>query len=83
MKHEEVCKQLKTIYEKKNSDYGNSFGESVKEWGIIAAIVRMDDKMRRLKSLVQQPALIKSESMKDTLMDLANYCIMSVMEVEK
>ena len=83
MKHEDICKQLKVIYENKQSDYGNSFGESIKEWGMIAAIVRMDDKMRRLKSLVKQPALIKSESMKDTLMDLANYCIMSVMEVEK
>jgi glutaredoxin 2 len=83
MTHFETCCALRTIYESKNADYADSFGESIKEWGILAAVVRIDDKMRRLKSLVKQPAKVQSETMRDTLMDMANYCIMSVMELDK
>jgi len=78
---EEIYCELSEVYYAKNADYGDSFGASVKEWGLIAAVVRMDDKMRRLKQLVKQPAKVK-ESMRDTLLDLANYAIMTIMEVD-
>jgi hypothetical protein len=83
MIHSDICCDLRKIYLDKNADYGDSFGESIKEWGMIAAVIRIDDKMRRLKSLVKQPAKVQSETMRDTLMDMANYCIMSVMELDK
>lgn len=82
-KHDDIYFELSEIYYAKNKDYGDSFGQSIKEWGILAAVVRIDDKMRRLKSLVKQPAKVQSETMRDTLMDMANYCIMSVMELDK
>lgn len=82
MSHETVCAELNRIYKAKNVDYGDSFGESIDEFGLIAAIVRMDDKMRRLKTLIKQPAKVKSETMKDTLLDLSNYGIMAIMSME-
>ena len=82
--HEMICKKLKEIYIDKHADYGNSFGESFIEWGLISAAVRMDDKMRRLKQLAKgNTARVKTESIRDTLMDLANYAIMTVMELDK
>jgi len=81
MSHMSTCEELNEIYKAKNADYGDSFGESVKEWGLIAAVVRMDDKMRRLKQLIKQPAKV-NESIRDTLLDLANYGIMTIMEVD-
>jgi len=81
MSHESVCIELNNIYKAKNADYGNSFGESVKEWGLIAAVIRMDDKMRRLKTLITSERQI-DETMRDTLLDLANYSIMAVMSME-
>jgi hypothetical protein len=81
MSHETVCSELNRIYKAKQHDYGNSFGESVKEWGLIAAVIRMDDKMRRLKTLITSERQV-DETIRDTLLDLANYSIMAVMELE-
>lgn len=47
-----VVSKLRDTYERKNTDYGNSFEESLDEFGAIAFVVRADDKMRRLKQLV-------------------------------
>lgn len=81
--HAHICSELTDTYIRKNNDYGNSFGESFDEWGLIAGVVRMDDKMRRLKQLIKgNPAQVKDESIRDTLMDLANYSIMAVMEMD-
>jgi hypothetical protein len=81
MSHETVCSELNRIYKAKQHDYGNSFGESVKEWGLIAAVIRMDDKMRRLKTLITSERQV-DETIRDTLLDLANYSIMAIMEGE-
>ena len=78
--HGKVCQELTEIYKKKNADYGNSFENSLDKHGLIAAIVRMDDKMSRGINLNKaDEQLVNDESVRDTLMDLANYAIMSVM----
>ena len=82
--HDRICLELNNIYEKKNADYGNSFENSLDKHGLIAGIVRMDDKMSRLISLnSKNEQLVLDESMRDTLMDLANYAIMSVMWLDE
>lgn len=78
-KHKEICEKLNKIYEKKNHDYGDSFGETYNELGIISCITRMNDKMNRLKTLVKTDNQVKDESVSDTLLDLANYAIMTYM----
>lgn len=82
--HEKVCQELNETYEKKNADYGNSFENSLDKHGLIAGIVRMDDKMSRLISLnSKKEQQVMDESLRDTLMDLANYAIMSVMWLDE
>ena len=82
--HGEICQELTETYEKKNADYGNSFGNSLDKHGMIAGIVRMDDKMSRLISLnSKNEQQVMDESLRDTLMDLANYAIMSVMWLDE
>lgn len=70
--------QYKTFC-KKNSDYGNSFEESLDNHGIVASIVRMGDKMNRLESLTDDSKTqqVGSESLLDTLEDLSNYAAMT------
>ena len=70
--------QLRTFVQK-NSDYGNSFERSLESHGLLASIVRMEDKMNRLSTLAQgdKDAQISSESLSDTLMDLSNYAAMT------
>lgn len=72
---------LKT-YRDKNADYGDSFSKSYQEFGMTAPIIRMSDKMERLKSLSKAEAKVKDESKRDTLIDLANYAMMTVIELD-
>lgn len=76
-------KELQDIFVKKNTDYGNSFEESLEKHGLIAAIVRMEDKMSRLNTLSKNEALVKDESIIDTLKDLSNYALMSAVWLEQ
>lgn len=81
-----ICKSLNKVYIQKNHDYGNSFGDMYQKLGIITAVTRIGDKYNRLVNLVSLPKeeqKVKDESIKDTLLDMANYCIMTVMEIEK
>lgn len=75
-------KELQEIFVKKNTDYGNSFEESLEKHGLIAAIVRMEDKMSRLNTLSKNDALVKDESIIDTLKDLSNYALMTAVWLE-
>lgn len=76
-------KELQGIFVKKNTDYGNSFEESLEKHGLIAAIVRMEDKMSRLNTLSKNEALVKDESIIDTLKDLSNYALMTAVWLEQ
>lgn len=77
-----VLQELSDLYHRKNHDYGDSFRKSLGEFGLVAAVVRMNDKMERIKTLSKgNTAEIRDESIRDTLIDLANYAIMTVMEL--
>ena len=75
-----ICQDLMTLHARKNNDYGNAAHESFKEFGLISYVIRLNDKMKRLKSLTKPGAEqeVKSESIEDTLMDLAAYAIMAI-----
>lgn len=76
----ELTKKMAETYERKNHDYGNSFDVSMNEEGLAAARIRLGDKWLRFKQLSKgKEALVKDESIRDTLLDMANYCIMTVM----
>jgi hypothetical protein len=82
-KHRKVIEEIHNTFNIKNADYGNSFGEQFNEYGLLSAVIRLDDKMRRLKQLMKQDAQVKDESIRDTVLDMANYAIMTVMELDK
>lgn len=81
--HKKILNEIHDTYKRKNADYGNSFGEQFIEYGLLSAVIRLDDKMRRLKQLLKNEAQVKDESIRDTLLDLANYAIMTIMELDK
>lgn len=78
-----ITQNMAKIYAAKNHDYGNSFEESLDEFGLVASVVRMGDKMNRIKSLIKKEAQVKDESIKDTLLDIANYAVMTIMWMNK
>lgn len=79
----EITGRMADVYEAKNHDYGDSFGEGFAEFGLVSSVIRLGDKYRRLKSLVKEDAKVKDESIRDTLLDLANYAVMTLVELER
>ena len=75
--------KLTKVYVAKNKDYGDSFTRSLDKRGIVASIVRMEDKMNRIDSLYDKPTTEVDESLVDSLEDLANYAIMTAIWLEK
>lgn len=80
--HKRICEELNALYARKNADYGDSFSKSFEEYGLTMACIRLEDKLNRLKALTKSKAQVEDESIADTLMDLANYAIMTVIEME-
>lgn len=79
--------QLKTVqneasklFERKNKDYGDAFAN----YGPIGVIVRIGDKINRLSNVTNNGInLVKTESIRDTLIDLHNYSAMAIMLMDE
>ena len=71
------------LHTAKNKDYGNAFSQSYAEFGAIMSAIRINDKLNRFKTLIKQNNEVKTESIIDTLADLANYAVMTIMEIVK
>jgi hypothetical protein len=84
--HGEILDEIRELYKKKNHDYGDSFHQTFIEEGYAMARIRLSDKLNRFKTLSRikgEGAKVKDESMRDTLIDLANYAIMTIVEMER
>jgi hypothetical protein len=82
-RHAEICKEINNLYERKNHDYGDSFHQTFVEEGMAMARRRLGVKCSRVKTLSRgSEQKVNDESIRDTLIDLANYAIMTVVEME-
>lgn len=80
----DVTNEMNALYERKNHDYGNSFSYTFEILGTISAVTRMYDKMNRIVSLVTtNEQKVNDESLRDTLIDIANYAVMTIMELDR
>jgi hypothetical protein len=80
--HARVLQELHDTYLAKNADYGNSFAALYAEFGPTYAIAHIAEKTARIRALLKHTANVSGESMRDSLMDLANYAILTVMEID-
>ena len=78
-----ITNKMCNTFEVKNSDYGDSFHKLFEECGMTYAYGHMAEKLERINALRKNEAKVKGESMKDSLYDLANYAILTIMELEK
>ena len=82
--HKQICSELNELYERKNHDYGDSFHTSFIDEGMAMARIRLGDKYNRFKTLSRSDVqYVHDESIRDTLIDLANYAIMTIIEMER
>lgn len=79
-----ITDKMVETFDAKNHDYGNSFEKGCDKFGIVSAVSRIDEKNERICTLYENASLAKvNESMEDTLLDMANYCVMLVMYLRK
>ena len=77
---EEITKSMFETYLRKNKDYGNSFDQSLDKWGLSVAAIRLGDKLNRFESYIKNGSFaVNDEGVRDTLMDLSCYSIMTIM----
>jgi hypothetical protein len=75
-----VQKEALSIFTKKNHDYGDAFAT----YGPTGVIVRIGDKIQRLQSITRKGiVMVNDEPIRDTLMDLHNYCAMAIMLMDE
>lgn len=79
--HKSICSEMHDLYAAKNADYGNSFAKTRSKFPQ-AILIRLNDKLSRLEELLpsDRTPCCSNESIDDTLMDLANYCVMELTE---
>lgn len=82
---DEISQEQLDTYREKNADYGNAFEKSMDEDGLLVAKIRIGDKIRRINSLIKNngEGQVKDEKLEDTYLDLANYCVMTVLWIRK
>lgn len=82
-KFNSIVDEMAALYEKKNANYGDSFGKLYEELGPMAGLVPLWNKLHRATNLVKSGATNSFESLEDTFKDLACYAIMNLIEMQK
>lgn len=83
-RHKQICDEINALYAKKNHDYGDSFHQTFVEEGLVMSRIRLGDKFSRFKTLSKNAERqVKNETLRDTLIDMANYAIMTILEMEE
>lgn len=81
--HKNILDFLHNLYIAKNHDYGDSVHDTYEKYGLTSFLVRMEDKLNRVRTLNQkQDIQVQNEKIEDTLLDLANYAILAVIELK-
>jgi Nucleotide modification associated domain 1 len=78
---ESVCNEVRDLLIRKNHDYGDSFSKQFEKYGVLSGMIRMDDKMRRLETLIGGEEAQVAESIEDTVADLAGYALLTLVEL--
>ena len=84
MKINEACNDLARILKEKNKKYGDSFFKTADEYGNAVLLLRVQDKLNRLKQLLILKDKFSGleESVEDTFLDLAGYAILSKIYIQ-
>lgn len=86
----EVLKEISVLHAKKNADYGNAYGNTIQEFAEVDeshkmakgyALGSLKNKVNRLQTLMSGQEAQVNESIEDSLIDLASYAIMTLVEL--
>lgn len=83
---EELTREIVDLHLSKCKDYGTTEDPiaNLREFGLTGVVIRINDKVVRLKSFVRNGTLyVKDESVVDTLKDLATYSLLGIQLYEE
>lgn len=79
----EACSKLAILLKEKNRKYGDSFSKTADEYGNAVLLLRIQDKLNRLKQiLILKEKETYDEKATDTLIDLAGYAVLAKIYLE-
>lgn len=79
--HKAILEEMHELYKRKNADYGDSFAQLRERYPNFVCM-RLFDKLNRLDTLMKPgyEAQVSDEKLEDTLIDIANYAVMELVE---
>lgn len=81
-KFKKICENLLDTYKKKNADYGDSFAKLFKKRGMSYPLIHFEEKINRIEALQEKGNEVDGETYVDSLKDLANYAILTLIELD-
>lgn len=81
-KFKTICEDMLKTYISKNEDYGDSFSILFKKYGMTYPIIHLQEKINRIEALQNKENKVKGETYIDSLKDLANYAILTLIEID-
>lgn len=80
----ELTEQMYNVFAAKRHDYGPTSEYTFKKFGLMSMVIRMSDKLGRLENIaLKNDILVTDEKAEDTLLDLANYALITILEMKK
>lgn len=86
----EIAKEMVALQDRKNADYGNAFGniyqelaQNSKEMANGYALGLIKNRVNRLVTIMSCQEAKVDEYMEDSLIDLASYSLMTLVEIRK
>lgn len=81
--HKRITDEIHELFASKRADYGSTTEEMIKRYGPVAMLVFLRTKLDRLDNILLNNKTPNFESIDDTIRDMANYCIIWLLEIEK
>lgn len=73
---DQVCRELKEMFIKKNKDYGKG---NILDTGELGIAFRVNDKLNRIKHLLINNQVPSNESVEESWIDIAVYSVIAVL----
>lgn len=86
----DLLQEIGELHDRKQADYGREADpfynvRQTEGWGIpawVGALIRLDDKIGRLRNLAQSGSALQNESAEDSMLDIAVYSLMALVLYE-
>lgn len=81
--HKKLLDNMHDLYKTKNVDYGDSVSQTFLKYGMVSFLVRIEDKLNRVNTLTnKKEQKVLDEKIEDSLLDMANYCLLALIELK-